>query len=132
MEKAMSAHIVTVTREDDLWVAVATDPDGSTIGALDFTDFDDLHETMPEFIIDMTSGEARPTIVWRYDINGKDVTLEIQHLRDIEAEARRVQQEQERARKDALAALMDAGLSQRVMANVMRLSHQRVHQLVHE
>lgn len=128
----MSTFTVTVTREDNLWVAVATDPDGTILGALDFTDFSEVQETMPAFIADMAETDnASPTIAWRYEINGKDVTAEIRHLLAVEAQLHQVQREQERARKEALAALTDAGLSQRIMANVMHLSHQRIHQLVH-
>lgn len=128
----MSAYTVTVTREDNLWVAVATDPDGAALGALDFTDFSDVHETMPAFIADMTGIDREsPAVTWRYEINGKDVTEQLQRLLTVEAQFRQAQQEQERARKEALAALTDAGLSQRLMANVMHLSHQRIHQLVH-
>ncbi|MGH3679933.1 MAG: hypothetical protein ACRDT2_06715 [Natronosporangium sp.] len=128
----MSTFTVTVTREDNLWVAVATDPDGTTLGALDFTDFGDVRETMPEFVADMAGVDSgTPTIAWRYEINGKDVTAQIERLLAVEDQLHRVQREQERARKEALAALTDAGLSQRIMANVMHLSHQRIHQLVH-
>ena len=54
-----------------------------------------------------------------------------QHLMDAERELRRLQQEHERARKEAIEALSQAGLSQRVMADAVGLSHQRINQLLH-
>lgn len=123
-------YIVTVTRDDDLWVAKAATADGGHIGVLDFVDFADVHQTMPEFIADMTDpGEV--TLDWRYEVNGIDVTATVRRFLDLTQDLRHVQQERDRARKQALAALSDAGLSQRVMADVVDLSHQRVNQLVH-
>lgn len=50
----MSGFTVTVSRADELRVAVAGAMDGTRIGALDFIDFEDVHDTMPEYVADMT------------------------------------------------------------------------------
>jgi hypothetical protein len=76
-------------------------------------------------------------IHWRYEVNGRDVTDVLSRfmaaeraLRDVmEAEAAKAA-ERDAARLDAINAVRSAGLSQRVAADVVGLSHQRVHQLV--
>lgn len=122
---------MTVTRESDLWVAVATAADGTRIGALDFIGFEEVHNTMPEYVADMTGIDPDEIAIdWRYEINGRDVTVEIRHLRAASEEQRRAQKDANRALVEALKAMSSAGLSQRTIAGVVRLSHQRVNQLI--
>jgi hypothetical protein len=127
----MTAYSVTVTREDDLWVAVVEGLPKGVIGAADYERFADLHVELPELIADLTDSDpSQFTLTWRYEINGRDVTPELRRFLALDEDLRRVQQDRMRARKEALAALTDAGLSRRVMADVVQLSHQRVQQLV--
>ena len=124
----MTAYGVTVTREDDLWVAVVDGLPKGVIGAADYEHFADLHVELPELIADLTDSDPRQfTLTWRYEINGRDVTPELRRFLALEEDLRRVQRDRMRARQEALAALTDAGLSRRVMADVV---HQRVQQLV--
>lgn len=127
----MNTYTVTVTREDNLWVAVVDGLPKGVIGAMDYEHFGQLHDELPELIADLTDTDPDSfVLVWRYEINGSDLTTQLQRLLTVEAELRRAQGEQERARKEALAALADAGLSQRAMADVVGVSHQRINQLV--
>jgi hypothetical protein len=111
-------------------VAVVDGLPKGIIGAADYEHFADLHVELPELIADLTDSDpSQFTLTWRYEINGRDVTPELRRFLALE-DLRRVQQDRMRARKEALAALTDAGLSRRVMADVVQLSHQRVQQLV--
>ena len=76
-------------------------------------------------------------IHWRYEVNGRDVTDALarfmvaeRELHDVMAEEAAKAAERDAARLDAIKAVRSAGLSQRVAADVVGLSHQRVHQLV--
>jgi hypothetical protein len=103
---------VTVTREDNLWVA----------------DIAGLTDTNPDDFV----------LNWRYEVNGRDVTAQFQRFLAVEAELReQIRHEEElRATRDAervalLRELAEAGLSQRVMGDAVSLSHQRVNQIIH-
>lgn len=127
----MNAYTVTVTREDNLWVAVVDGLPKGVIGAMDYEHFATLHDELPEFIADLTDTEpGQFTIDWRYEVNGHDVTKELRELVEATNQLRHIQADQERVRKEALAAMAEAGLSQRAMADVVGVSHQRINQLV--
>lgn len=70
------------------------------------------------------------TFRFRYEINGRDVTTQLSDYLSAERRLRQVRTSHERTRREALEALHDAGLSQRAMADVVGLSHQRVNQLI--
>jgi hypothetical protein len=127
----MNTYGVTVKRDDDLWVALIDGLPEGVVGAADYEHFADLHADVPELVADLTDSDPSDfALNWRYELNGQDVTLELRRFLDLDKELRHVQHEHERARQEALAAMADAGLSQRVMADVLQLSHQRIHQLV--
>jgi hypothetical protein len=127
----MKQYDVTVRREDNLWSAVADGLPRGVVGSMDYDTFAELHAELPWFIADLTDTEPGDfAINWHYEINGRDVTEALRSLADATAELQRVHASQEQARKSALAALADAGLSQRAMAEILGISHQRVNQLV--
>lgn len=127
----MTTYSVTVTREDNLWVAVVDGLPEGVVGAMDYENFGDVADEVPELIADLTDTDpAAFAIDWRYVVNGKDVTEVLVSFLDHTLTLRQVQAEQDRVRKEALAAMADAGLSQRAMADVVGVSHQRVNQLV--
>lgn len=126
----MTAYEVTVTRESNLWVADVKDRRLAP-AAMDYEHLADLHEDLPSFIADIANVDPDDVeIAYRYEVNGRDLTAPLQRLMNAEQELRRLQAESERARKEALATMADAGLSQRAMADAVGLSHQRVQQLV--
>lgn len=128
----ISCH-VTVTREGTLWVALI---DG--VGATDVEHFSDLDVEVRDYVAGMTDAEPGDFgIHWRYEVNGRDVTNALARFMAAERELREVMAaeatkaaERDAARLDAINAVRSAGLSQRVAADVVGLSHQRVHQLV--
>lgn len=127
----MKQYDVTVSREGSLWTAVVDGLPPGVVGAMDYDTFADLHSGLPWFIADLTDAEPGDfAINWRYEINGYDVTEALHSLAKATEEFQRVHTTQEQARKAALNALADAGLSQRAMAEVLGVSHQRVNQLV--
>jgi hypothetical protein len=129
----MTSYDVTVTREDNLWVAHA-----DNVGATDVEHFKDLEVEVRDYIAGMTDADPSDfAIQWRYKVNGRDVTDALtrfmaaeRELRDVMAEEAAKAAERDAARLDAIKAVRSAGLSQRVAADVVGLSHQRVHQLV--
>lgn len=130
----MTSYDVTVTREDNLWVALVDD-----IGATDVEHFPELDVEVRDYIAGMTDTDPDDLAVrWRYEVNGRDVTDALARFLAIERELHEIMEqeaakaaERDAARLDAIKAMRSAGLSQRVAADVLGLSHQRVHQLVH-
>lgn len=129
----MTSYDVTVTRDDNLWVALV---DG--VGATDVEHFSDLDVEVRDYVVGMTDAEPDDFgIHWRYEVNGRDVTDALSRFMTAERELREVMEaeaakavERDAARLNAINAVRSAGLSQRVAADVVGLSHQRVHQLV--
>jgi hypothetical protein len=129
----MTSYDVTVTRDDNLWVALV---DG--VGATDVEHFSDLDVEVRDYVAGMTDAEPDDFgIHWRYEVNGRDVTDALSRFMAAERELREVMEaeaakaiERDAARLNAINAVRSAGLSQRVAADVVGLSHQRVHQLV--
>lgn len=120
---------VTVTREDRLWVADITG-EGLGPAATDTERFADLDLEVRDLVAGLTDSDPDSFgLTWRYIINGRDVTAEIERTAAAEAEYRCRAQEREAARTEALRALDQAGVSQSVIGDVLGVSHQRVHQL---
>jgi predicted XRE-type DNA-binding protein len=67
---------------------------------------------------------------WRYQVAGRDVTEQIRRMFETTERLTQVQRDQENARRAALDALHEAGLSQRTIADALGVSHQRVNQLL--
>lgn len=127
----MKRYDVTVSRDDNIWTAVVGGLGQGVVGAMDYETFAELHAELPWFIADLTDSEpGQFAITWHYEINGQDVTDALLSLVKATEELQKVHATQAQARKTALAALTDAGLSQRAMAEVLGISHQRVNQLV--
>ncbi|MGH3779069.1 MAG: MerR [Pseudonocardiaceae bacterium] len=130
----MTSYDVTVTRENNLWVALVDE-----IGATDVEHFPELDVEVRDYIAGMTDTDPDDFAVrWRYEVNGRDITDVLTRFMAAERELREVMKEEaakaaerDAARLDAIKAVRSAGLSQRVAADVLGLSHQRVHQLVH-
>ena len=121
---------VTVTREDDLWVADIT---GEDLGpaATDAARFEDLDAEVRDLIAGLADADPVDLeLTWRYILGGQDVTSTVQILLLAEKTLQSAERAYESARHLALLALRDAGLSQSVIGDVLGVSHQRVHQLL--
>lgn len=124
----MTAYEVTVGREDNLWVAVVS---GLLPAATDVEHFSDLDTEVRDLIAGLTDADPDDfAINWRYEIGGKDITSQLQRLVALESELRAVQEARDKARIEAVSTLVDAGMSQRAIGDVLNLSHQRVNQLL--
>lgn len=124
---------VTVTREDNLWVSVVTDglAEG-TVGAADFEHFAEVDPGMREVIADLTSAEPDHfDISWRYEFSEKDHTALIREFQAAERVAAALAHWRDRARR-RLVGELNGQLSQRALADLIGLSHQRIHQISHE
>jgi hypothetical protein len=66
----MTSYDVTVTREDNLWVAHA-----DNVGATDVEHFQKLDVEVRDYIAGMTDADPSDLAIhWRYEVNGLDVT----------------------------------------------------------
>lgn len=124
---------VTVTREDNLWVAIVTDGlDVGAIGAADFEHFADIDPGMREIIADLTGIEPEQfNVTWLYEFGGTDATGLVREFQDAERMAKELAKWRDEARARLVAEMKNGKLSQRAIADLLGLSHQRVHQISH-
>ncbi|CAM04992.1 hypothetical protein A8924_6150 [Saccharopolyspora erythraea NRRL 2338] len=116
---------VTVTRDDDLWVAVI---DG--VGATDVEDFADLDLEVRDYIagmIDAAPGDFQ--LDWHYVQGDHEYTTVIERLWEFEQQASEATANRDAARQATIETMRRSGLSMRAIADALRLSHQRVSQL---
>lgn len=122
----MNTYDVTVSREDDLWVA---DIAGMT-AATDVIRFSDLDVEVRDLIAGLTDLDpAEFDIRWHHRAGDDDVTALIGELAEVEAAAEAATARRDAVRLQIIRRFSAAGLSQRVIAEVLGLSHQRVNQL---
>ncbi len=122
----MTTYDVTVSREDELWVA---DIAGLT-AATDVLRFGDLDVEVRDLIAGLTDTDPEEfEIRWQHRAGDDDVTALISELAEVEAAAQTATARRDAVRLEIIRRFSAAGLSQRVIADVLGLSHQRVHQL---
>jgi predicted XRE-type DNA-binding protein len=122
----MTIYDVTVSREDELWAA---DIAGMT-AATDVLRFGDLDIEVRDLIAGLTDADPDGfKIRWHHRVGGDDVTALISELTEVEAAAETATARRDAVRLEIIRRFSAAGLSQRVIADVLGLSHQRVHQL---
>ncbi len=122
----MNTYDVMVSREDELWVA---DIAGMT-AATDVLRFGDLDVEVRDLIAGLTDTEPGEfEIRWHHRAGDDDVTTLIVELAEVEAAAEGATARRDAVRLEIIRRLSAAGLSQRVIADVLGLSHQRVNQL---
>lgn len=133
-----TVYNVTVTRDDNLWVATVYGLPPHLLAVTDVEHFTDLDVEVRDLISGLTDTSPDDfAITWRYEINGHDVTDQFHRFLAVESELReqvqRMQELQEARDVERIALLRDltrAGLSQRAIGDAVALSHQRVHQLI--
>ncbi|MGH3719914.1 MAG: MerR [Pseudonocardiaceae bacterium] len=122
----MTTYDVTVSREDELWVA---DIAGMT-AATDVLRFADLDIEVRDLIAGLTGADPDGfEIRWHHQAGDDDVSALISELTEVEAAAETAIARRDAVRLEIIRRFSAAGLSQRVIADVLGLSHQRVHQL---
>ena len=127
MSSTRSVHRVTVTREDNLWVAVVQGLPG---GATDVERIKDLDVEVRDLIAGLCDTDPDDfDIEWHYEQNGHDLTAVLERLHDQEAKADQAIQERDKVRQSAIHMMREASLSLRAIADIVGLSHQRVQQL---
>lgn len=133
---------VTVTREDDLWVAEVNQAELDArarhqgiphINVTDVARFEDIGTEVSDFIANMTdTDEDDFDVVYRYVTPaGQDYTTALLAARDTEIEFRVVAAARDSAREQAVLAMRNAGLTLRAIADVLGLSYQRIAQIAH-
>jgi len=122
----MRTYDVTVSREDDLWVA---DIAGLT-AATDVLRFGDLDVEVRDLIAGLTGSDpAKFDIRWHHRAGNDDVTALLNELAEVDAAVEAATARRDAIRLEIIRRFSAAGLSQRVIADVLGLSHQRVNQL---
>jgi hypothetical protein len=128
MSDELPVYAVTVSREDNLWVAVVDDLPG---GATDVSRFYDLHDAVYDLIATLTDTEPGEFWVeWKF-LQGSYRLFEM--LRDLhqwERQAEVALASRDAARRALVDAMRDVGLSYREIADVIGTSHQRVGQIL--
>jgi predicted XRE-type DNA-binding protein len=125
-------YTVTVTREDNLWVAVVTDGlEEGFVGANDFERFADVDPGMREVIADLTGiPPAQFNVTWRYEFNGENATALVLEFQEANRIAEDMVEWRDKVRSHLVSEL-GRTLSQRAIADLLGLSHQRVNQIAH-
>lgn len=127
MSEASPVYHVTVTREDNLWVAVVHD---LPAGATDVSRMVDLEPEVRDLIAGLEDLDPDDfEIAWHYRQGKHDLSPVVDELRQREATAAEAVLSRDKARLEAIKQLRDAGLSLRSIAELLGLSHQRVQQL---
>lgn len=120
----MSTYDVTVTREDGLWVADIHD---LSPAATDVLSFAELGTEVRDLIAGLTDADPDDfEIRWRYALGDERLNALLPSLERLN----HCVHERETVRQEVVERLVRAGHSQRTAADVVGLSHQRVHQLV--
>ncbi|WP_017569274.1 hypothetical protein [Nocardiopsis halotolerans] len=127
----MPDYTATVTRDEDLWVVRISGLPEHVVGTVDYVHFSEIKDEVPEAIADLTDTDPEDfTITWRYEFDGEDVTEDVLEYLVAEEEFRRLQSRRDQTRARVLETMRRTGVTQRAMADVVDLSHQRVHQLL--
>lgn len=121
----MNTYEVTVTREDNLWVA-----DTHDLQVTDVEHFDDLNVEVRDLIAGLTDADPDDfNLTWHFEFNGYDVTSDIVSALEKELHLKKAERERDTERKRAITAMRRAGLSFRQIGEVLDISHQRAQQL---
>jgi len=124
----LPVYTVTVSREDNLWVAVVENLPG---GATDVERFDDLHDAVYDLIATLTDTEPGDFWVeWKFLQGSYRLFEMLRDLRQWETQADLAVSSRDAARRALVDAMRDAGLSYRDIADVIGTSHQRVGQIL--
>lgn len=130
MTAAPEQYTVEVNREDNLWVAIVH---GLRAGATDVESLDELDLEVRDLIAGLADRDpASFDIVWHYVQDHHDYTKAVEELHRWEQQTAQAIANRDSARKEIIATLKSAGLSQRAIAEVIGTSHQRVAQLMAE
>lgn len=128
MSDELPIFSVTVFRENNLWVAVV---DGLPGGATDVERFEGLHDAVHDLIATLQDIEPGAFWVqWRFRQGSYELFDELRELRQWEKQAELALANRDAARRAAIGAMRQAGLSYREIADVIGMSYQRVGQLL--
>lgn len=125
-------YTATVTREDGLWVTVVAE---LSPAATDVDHFDEIKPAVRDLIGGLTDTNPEAGefwVQWKFVQNDRNYTPAIEQLEAVELEADRATVERDAVRRAAIQSMRRAGLSLRDIADVVGISHQRVHQLATE
>lgn len=121
-------YTVTVSREDNLWVAVVNNLSG---GATDVERFDDLYDAVHDLIATLTdTSPGEFWVEWKFLQGSYRLFEMLRDLRQWETQAKLAVASRDAARRALVDAMREAGLSYREIADVIGTSHQRVGQIL--
>lgn len=127
----MTSYDVTVTREEDLWVAVVHGLPANVAGAIDGEHLAELVADAPEIVAGLTDADpGEIEIRWRFEVNGRDVTESLDQFLRVQHDLSDRIAQRDAARARAIRELTEAGLSRRATGDAVGLSGGRIQQLV--
>lgn len=122
------AFTVTVNREAGSWTAKVTD---GLDAAGDFKRFTDIDPGMRKIIANLTGlPSERFYLRWRYEFEDEDATELVLQYQEAHRIAEDVAEWREGVRA-RLVSTLNGQISQRAIADLLGLSHQRVNQITH-
>ncbi|MEU0797375.1 hypothetical protein ABZ342_45550 [Amycolatopsis sp. NPDC005961] len=122
------AFTVIVTREAGVWTAKVTD---GLDAAADFKRFTDIDPGMRKIVANQTGlPPERFYLRWRYEFDDADATDLVLQYQEAHRIAEDVAEWREGVRA-RLVSTLNGQISQRAIADLLGLSHQRVNQLTH-
>ncbi|MDN5750219.1 MAG: MerR [Pseudonocardia sp.] len=128
----MTTYDVTVTRDDDAgaWVALIDGLPPHLVGATQVERFTDLDVEVRDLIAGLTDTDPDDfNLRWHHRWGDQDVTALLIVLDRVEHAAAQITAERDAVRRAVIVRGKAAKLSQRVIADAIGLSHQRVNQL---
>lgn len=127
----MTSYDVTVTREEDLWVALVHGLPANVAGAFDGEHLAELVADAPEVVAGLTDADpGQIDLRWRFEVNGRDVTESLGRFLTLQHDLSDRIAQRDEARARAVQELTEAGLSRRATGDAVGLSGGRIQQLV--
>ncbi|MFY9806905.1 MAG: MerR [Pseudonocardiaceae bacterium] len=126
----MTSYHVTVTRQDGAWFADVNGLAPNLIGVTDVPRFADLDVEVRDLVAGLTDGDPEGfDLSWRIMFGDTDVTTLVAELEHVDTTLDVLEAQRDAIRTELIKAGIASKLSQAAIADVLRVSQQRVGQL---
>jgi predicted XRE-type DNA-binding protein len=126
----MTTYHVTVIRQDGAWFADVNGLAPNLVGATDVPRFADLDVEVRDLIAGLTDTDPEDfDLSWHIMFGDADVTTLVTELEHLDSTLQALEVQRDAIRTELINAGVASKLSQAVIAEVLRVSQQRVGQL---